>query len=517
VIFQDSVAHIAEFPSAPDRARIARVADLRLLWQAEHEEIFARISNGLSQDQREFLRRFWAGLDFVPVNLLGLLSRDNAEAMALEPSEISAEEHQDAVDDIRDVSDWDRLLLDAIEEGSALGEICIKAYEDEAGIHLDTVPTDMVLRGEDYFAEYAELNADPRKTIAPFIARLVHVNDAWYCVLEIHEPGAVIYRAYEYSSEMAMDTPSLASKGSLGREVDLSVVGVNAVDYDTGIDEPTLLVVKNENDPIGIKRGKSDYTADLIEIQRQFDEKLSVLLRHFRELVSAGITILPTECKSEILRVDRRRTTGAMGTSTDFGRRAQGNEMPALSADAMTVLFADATNAEVARHISRDAQYEGGLRSLQIVLSCFERISGMTLDQLIESRAAPESGRAMRLSRMRDRKRIMRKHQRYERSLARAFEIALMLAGIDERVSYGFPDPFPMTEDEKAEIVAVRTGSPSLSTETALQLYYQHTEDEAAAEVGKMRQQQHVAGGNVGMGAFRDVPRPPVTTTVGEE
>jgi hypothetical protein len=206
-----------------------------------------------------------------------------------------------------------------------------------------------------------------------------------------------------------------------------------------------------------------------------------------------------------------------MGTSTDFGRRAQGNEMPALSADAMTVLFADATNADVARHISRDAQYEGGLKSLQIILSCFERISGMTLDQLIESRAAPESGRAMRLSRMRDCKRIMRKHQRYERSLARAFEIALRLAGIEERVSYGFPDPFPLSEEEKAEIVAVRTGSPSLSTETALQLYYQHTEDEAAAEVGKMQQQQHVAGGNVGMGAFRDVPRPPVTTTVGEE
>ena len=254
----------AEFPLPADRARISRIARDRLLWQSRHEEVFTTVPAGVGGEQAEILRRKWASLDYVTTNLLGYLSRDTGEALSLEPAAISSENEaeQAAIDDIRKVSMWDSMILDAVEQGSALGEVCLKAYEDEDGIHLDSVAPDQVFRGEDYFAEYAALNSDPRKTVAPFVVSPVEVDGQWYVLLEIHEPGMVLYRAHRWDIDMGglVSERTLASKGKLGDQVELEVIGrAGLVDYETEVPWATLLVIHNEPDPLDPKRGRSDY------------------------------------------------------------------------------------------------------------------------------------------------------------------------------------------------------------------------------------------------------------------
>jgi hypothetical protein len=294
---------------------------------------------------------------------------------------------------------------------------------------------------------------------------------------------------------------TLVDKGALGRQVELDVLGINDLaDYDTGLDEPTLVLLMNEPDQSDPRRGRSDYTIDAVELQKQFSEKLSVLLRHFRELVNGGILQLPIEAQSMAV---RRSPKNAVRKPSDFGRNAEaGRDQIAISPDELEAIFTDGSNSDSVKFHARTPQYEGGLRSLQLVLAAFERVTGCTLDSVIEQAAAPESGRAMRMSRIRDRKRVLRKHQRYARPLAHIYELALAMMGVAARVSYEFPDPFPMGEDERAELANIRVGGPTLSLESALERYFDHTAEEAEAEAERIKSAQHEAGANVGIGLF---------------
>jgi hypothetical protein len=504
MIFEERPQGLGEFPREHDVNRIRTIHRDRLLWQANHEQVFTKVSAGLDIEETERLRRLWAALDYVPVNLLGHLSRDTSEHLALEPSDITSEDVQDDVDAIREESGWDAMLLDVVETCSALGEVGLKVFGE--GATIDMVQPDVIFRGEDYFAEYAALNRDPRRTVAPFIVTPHRVRDAWYVLLEIHEPGAVLYRAFEWEVPLGQ-AGSLAEKGVIGRQVELSTIGIDDVaDYETGIEAATLVLVQNEPNQLTPGRGLSDYTTDAVALQSQFNEKLSVLLRHFRELVNGGVLQLPIEMQSMVL----RRSNKDPRRARDFGRNADsGRDTPVISPDELEAVFTDSSNSASVKFHARSPQYEGGLRSLQLVVSAFERVTGCTLDSLIEQSAAPESGRAMRLSRIRDLKRIMRKHQRYARVFASVFELALEFSGVqDAQVSYEFPDPFPMDEAERAEIAQIRVGGPTLSLETALERYFEHSAEEAKAEVALIKSAQQEAGVQTGLGLFGRAARP---------
>jgi hypothetical protein len=514
---RDTLAMIEEFPCAADRQRVKRLQELRDLWQDGHERLFTDVStSGLNSQERKALLKKWAGLDYTECNLLRMLSRDNADSLSLEPSTLTADDDakQQIVDAIRDASDWDSILVDQVEQCSALGEMCFKVYEHPQyhDTRLDFVDPDYVFRGEDYFDEYRALNADPRVTVAPFIATPVRAGDKRYVLLEIHEQGAVVYRAYEWKLAHAKSVASewtFADKGQLLREVDpadlipwLGALGGRY--YETGVDDPTLVIVRNAPDIKYRSRGVSDYSKDLIDLQKQFEEKLSLLLRHFQELINSGIAVLPTEARALVV----KRGVANARKASDFGRNAGDDQtLPTIEASELNAIFEDGANKGITRHVQRAAQYDGGMKSLQLVMSAFERCAQITLDPLLEQAQAPESGRAMRLARTRDRKRIKRKHARYSRQLAHLFEIAARFAGADvDRVRYEFPDPFPISEEEAAEIAERRCGGPTMTVEAALVRYFGLSVEEAAEEAAALKQGQHQAGMSAGVGLFQNVP-----------
>ena len=493
MIWQDDMTAGMEFPNATDRARVKRIQDNRMLWQAKHEEVFTRIATGLSLEEQQAVKQHWAGLKYVCVNLLGLLSRDTAEHLSLEPSTITGEESQDNIDTIRDESMWDSTLADYIEECSALGEIGLKVYDGK----IDSVSPDLLFRGEDYFSFYADQNIDPRKTIAPMAVSIMSRGDDHYVLFEIHEAGYVIWRAYQWNVEGSH--PTFADKGTLGREVDpkalvpmLEQAGANRV-IETGIDEPTLMIVQNEPCPEDRRHGRSDYTTDLKDLQGEFEDKLSVTLRHFHELVNGGITILPTEAQAMV----QRRGGKTKKTGTDFGRGSnKGDTMPTIDSAELNVIFEDAQSRNTTRHVARASQYEGGLQSLQLIISCFETVSNMTIDNLLTENAAPESGRAMRLARYNDIKRVKRKAMRLARKFAHVYELALMLEKIEQRVTYVFPEPYPLEEMEKIEAVERATQKPFMTVETALTRIMNWSTEAAENEASELRGEQHAAGFN---------------------
>ena len=497
---------VAEFPLAHDRRRVAQIAENRQLWQADHEAIFTRIEGNLDANEIEALRRKFAALNWTTVNLLGYLSQDTAEHLSLSPADIKPENDSNAelIEDIRKRSKWDVLQLDETEQCSAVGEMCVKLHLEDDGPVISSVDPDFVFRGEDYFDEYARLNNDSRITKFPFVAIPVRMGDDWYVVLEIHEPGVVLYRAYHWDVDgRNTDSRTFADKGKLSPAAIKPSELLGVEDYETGIDEPTLLIIRNEVDPRDRRRGKSDYTTDLVDLQKEFEEKLSELLRHFDELVNGGIVVLPMEAQSLI--IPRGPKQSKQGRAQDFGRNpSSGNDLPTIDAKELSCIFEDGQNAGVTKYVARQAEYEGGLKALQMLISCFERVGRISLDHLLEQSKAPESGRAMRLARTKDRKRIERKQRRYEREFAHVYELALRMVGVDDAVSFEFPDPFPLSDEERAEIAEKLVQQPVMSVETALRKLFNMSPEDALAEIAKLKEARDAAG--MGEGLFGNRP-----------
>ena len=489
------------FPTAIDAAHYREIADLRRLWQSRHEEIYTRILYSSNVDDVEALRRKWAALNYVEANLLGQLSANTAEALALEPATISSDAAQPAVDELRRASDWDALVLTETERSSALGEMAYKIIGDP--VRIVAVEPESVFRGEDYIPEI--VTSDLSTTRAPMIATL-HQDDQRYVVLfELHQAGRVDFFAHEWTPppDRRETVHTLGESGTLGAEVDPREVRPDLPEttYPTPLDVPSLFVVRNEPDPFDPRHGRTDYTRDLRALQGEFEEKLSVVLRHFDELVSGGSMILPEGAKAMVM----RRGPRTDAKRTDFGRNiASSGNLPTIDTSELAVYFESAEDKGVARFVARTPQYEGGMKSLELILAVFEKLSRCTLDPLFERATAPESGRAMRLARHRDRSRILRKHARYAGPLARLFEAALAFDGVVvDDVTYEFPEPFPTTDMERAEVAQLRVGGPTLSLESALVEVFGYTQEEAQAEAGRITSAQHVAGLSVGRGLFK--------------
>ena len=482
-----------EFPHSKDRARIATIQRNRHLWARDHADVFAQATKGMPDAEKKVVREQWQSLSFTGANMLRRLARDTAELLSLDPANIESEDDQasEAIPEVAKVSAWDRLALDATEALSALGEIGLRVQETRDGDYrIGMVEPDSIVFAEDYFGEY---EAEPGEAVAPAVVSL-HGSKGDYSVLfEIHTPGSVEWKAYRWAPRSGMEASSLAEEGKLGNEIDPSAIvpSLVASSIATGITESTLVLVQNEPDPYDRRHGLSDYTPDLVQLQREFETKLSITMRHFYELVNGGTTVLPEECKAMVMGGRRRANPDA---AADFGRNPERNKAPTVDAAELTLIFEDSQSKGMTRHVSRSAQYEGGMKSLETLWSVFENIAGITLGRLFDQSAAPESGRALRLMRLKDLQRARRKAIRYSGSFARAFEVALLLNGIDAHVKYHFPDPFPLSLHEKIEAASEATSKPVMTTKTALIDILGYSQEQAENEVSALNADAHTDG-----------------------
>lgn len=513
---------VPEFPTPSDRARIAGYSALRLLRSGDHDEVFARVQALLESHEYESQRQKWAALTYIAANLLGLLSSSTAEDLFLDSPDIQFDENEAAqatFDEIRETSHLDLLMLDAVDRASADGDLVLKVYPDGNGsAMIDTVDPSIVFRGEDYFDEYAAQNRDPRRSIAPFVAEPLLVGKRWCVHLEIHEPGLVIHRLYEWRvrSELGRE-PSFADEGTLGQQLDPSDLRVD--DYETGLDSPTLWVCRNDagTSPFW---GRSDYTKPLQQLQDAINHHLSTLVEHGERLMAGGTYVLPSDARAEILM--QGQTYGVSGDQQrDYGRRGLGDgTLPTMRRRLLDIRFEDNTNHGITRYVGETPHYEGAFKLLEGLVGLFERISGLTIDGLFERQAVPESGRAMRLQRMRDQRRVARKQIRYASAFSEAALFAVRLAGVqaDQPPSWAWSDPWPITDEERAQLLAIRTANkPTLSVESALQRFDGLTAEQAQAEGQALAVESHSTGVTtfrmppVAPGEFED-ERPPEET-----
>lgn len=487
---RDTLDEIESFPSAIDRDRINGYAENRLLRHDHHEDVFPKVQELLDSATLSAEREKWAALTYVPANVLGLLSKANSEDLFLEPPRVSFGDDESAKTlstawaDLAQRSGLHNLALDEIDGAGVNGDAAFKVYQRDGSAVIDAVDISLVFRGEEYFSEYAAANSDRRTTRFPFVATPVagKDDDEWYVLLEVHEPGRVIYRAYRWVPNVRHgEVPSFASDGALTFRVEPREIGLDVQDYETGLDDPTLLIVHNDRGADAFW-GASDYTRGLKSLQDAINYQLSSLIEHGDELMRGGMTVLPEEMRADVQPRDMT-STGSVGK--DYGRRSlSGGSVPTITSRKLGVVFEHAQTQGVTRFVQVQAQFEGAMKLLEGLWSLFERLSGLTLDPLFTQTKAPESGRAMRLSRYRDQRRIARRQVRWTQPLQQLAVMALALDGYDAPApSLSWADSFKLSEQEKAEVINMRAGGKqTMSVQTAIERFDGLTEEQAAQE-----------------------------------
>jgi hypothetical protein len=509
-----------EFPREADRNRIALYAILRKLRYDEHDDVFPRVQSRLER-LTGYVSDRWAGLTYVQGNLLGALARDNADRLFLGPLKVEAKDAedgqsatQDALEYAMERSRFRALGLDAVDMGSTYGDVAVKAIPSPEGARLDLVDPSLILRGEDYFPEYAEANPDPRIHRFPMVARPVRLAGGSYAVLfEIHEPGYVLFRAYRWSVRDAdlREMPSFADEGLLGDQVDVSQAMPDAADYETGLEDPTLIVWANDRGP-SLSWGWSDFTPGLRSIQDEINHELSLLCAHAERLMAGGITVLPLEMKASL-----RRADSAGSRATDYGRGTLRQDeqssygsvvMPRRECD---LVFEHGETQGVTRYVSETPHFEQAFGLLQMLVASFERLSRFSVGAIMGQESAPESGRALRYKQASDMVRVARKQVRYTEPLQRALQMVLALDGVAaELPSLQWPDPFPLSELDKAELIEVRTaGKASMARKTALMRVDGFTATEAEAEIEAIDEETQEPTPIGGVGDFAAARRGP--------
>ena len=483
---------IEAFPSEYDRARIANYLTNRLIRHGHHEEVFPLVQRELDAGALANEQKKWAGLTYVPVNVCGQLSKANAEDLFLDPPALSfgTDEQANALatawTEVAERSSWHAMVMDEIDGASVNGDAAFKLYvRDGTGVVIDPVDISLVFRGEDYAPEYAAAQPDRRITRYPLVATPIKHGEEWYVLLEVHEPGRVVYRAYRWLVSCPPERdPSFADEGELAERVELDAIGVTFADYEEpALSDPSLLIVHNDHGEHAFW-GASDYTRDVKAHQDSINHLFSILIEHGDRLIKGGIAVLPEEMRADV-------TTAAVSlggtTGKDYGRRsiAGGSTATMVLPD---VVFEHAQNLGLSRFISIAPQYEGAMKVLEGVWATFERLTGLTLDPLFTHAKAPESGRAMRLARYRDNRRIARRQIRWQEAVTKLPQMALALLGVQiPRPSVTWADSVKLSDQEKAEIIVARTaGKATLSIESALERYDGLTQEQSQAEAKRI-------------------------------
>ena len=514
-----------EFPNEADRLRVEEYNVHRFLRHDKHDDIFPRIQALFDTVQQQRNSEKFGALTYIPLNALGLLSQANAEDLFLEPPEVSVKDNdqqstagmvqgqeqtkestqaktpEDALEDIINRNKFWKMCFDAVDGASVNGVMVFKVYkEDDIGVMIDEVDPSLVFRAEDYFPEYAAKNRDPRKCMFPMIATPIKKNNSWYVLFEIHEPGEVIYRAYYWRvKDSDLKAPSFVSEGVLTYEVDVDKLNLEVDDYKTGLKDPAVIIIENAK---GARAywGASDYSQGLKALQDQLNYHFSSLSDHSERLMAGGVWVFPTGVigQAMMLGVDMGLKTGRQSQNgTDYGRKGLGDgALPTLSRNKLDWLVEDATTKDVTRHITEQPHYDGAFKLLEGYWNLFGQLSELTLPPIWDHERLPESGRAMRITRERDQRRIRRKRLRFTPDFQHLLQLALQLEGHDvPPPSWAWQSPIPLGDDEKAEIIDKRTGGKaSMSRKTAMQRYDGYTDAEADEELARIKEEEHASG-----------------------
>jgi hypothetical protein len=492
----DNSAKGVEFPNEFDRRRIAGYPLLQMLREGDHALAFKHVQAEIEKNQSS---SGIAVADYVPVNLLGRLSERTADALFLDPPAIQAEENVEVTKLLEEKMRQGLTILmrDAVDDLTVYGNVGIKAYGTGKDTQVDTVHPSILFRGEDYFPWYQNNNEDIRKTKAPVIATPVNKGGVYYIVFEVHEPGEVIYRAYEWllASSSRSKVISFALEGELGNEVEVSqIINSKVTDYKTTIDEPTLWILKNKKYRESSFWGGSDYTKDLQALQDSINHQFSALQAHSDELLKGGHLILDETMKAML----SQQAVGANRTTADFGRNPRSLSSPSkgMMSDSLDIIYESSQTSGMTRHVARSSQYEGAFKNMELQLALFERITGVSIEELFGKATAPESGKALRIKKQPEIARFKGKRLIFSGPFIEVLTAAIKLMGKGDIIpSVRWAELYPLTEEEKTDIAVKQVGGKTLAShKKAIALAQNISAEDAEKEVEQINKEEPAPG-----------------------
>ncbi|QGG47645.1 phage portal protein [Heliorestis convoluta] len=467
----------SHYPDRAHRERIKRYRENKKLFLGQHYEIFQRVQHRLSSRQSEVL--------YISTNLPGVICKKSADFLFGERPTFTAgksdnSNEQKAIERFIDnndlhITNYESALSNAYRGDSFYKIRYGQEYEGAVDKTLDPFRVIIESQNPEYVFPETALG-DTNKTVAYHIAYPVLVkhsdNEEWILNVESHYPGRIQYRKYRMNpivvtvdneiNEWQIYAEILAERKEVATSVPFPLI-VHVPNYATddsweGIDDVS------EHKPL------------FDEINHRLSQIASILDKHADPAmaVPAG-TLGEDERGNPIFRVGIDKVFEVMGKDEvipqyitwDGQLQAAFTELEHL----IKMLLINAEIPEIALGVG-DAGTSGA--------------SGLAIKWRLNSILA----------------KINRKRQYYDKALKRVLLLAQLLekarqGKVDYEVTVPkvkFKDGLPDDELELANIMSIRTsGKPTISQKAAMMWLDDLTEEQAEAELARMKTEEESA------------------------
>jgi hypothetical protein len=461
------------YPPIEHRERIKRYRDNERLFQGEHADVFKKVQDRLSERHGEII--------YIAVNLPGLICKKSADFLFGETAVFSAGKQDDSPeqraierlvnDNDLHITNYESALSNAYRGDSFYKIRWGQTYNGFLGESTD--PFRAIIEAQN--AEYVfpeTIPGDANRILAYHIAHPVKVEDRrgdrWVLQVESHYPGEIRYAKFEIQ-------PSRIGPNNVVEEW----IIVSELDADepvqTGVPFPLVVHIPNystDSSWHGID-DLSEHAAIFDEINNRLSQISSILDKH----ADPALMVPP----------------GTLQTGEDGS--------PEFRVSVNKVFEVGEEDGEV-KYITWDGQLEAAFKELERLVDLLLTVAELPAVALGKDNAGTSGASGLSIKwRMNSLlAKINRKRQYYDKGLRNVLYIAQLLehAQSGEKLDYkptwpkiNFKDGLPDDEMEQAQIAQIRTGGrPTMSQKTALMRLDGLTEQQAEAELERIREDE---------------------------
>ncbi|MFS0841250.1 phage portal protein [Paenibacillus sp. 1P03SA] len=507
------------FPPPAHVKRIQRYKENRKLFRGEHYDVFERVRNKLSHTQGEYL--------YISLNMAGLVSKKSADFLFGETPFYSAgnaddSPEQKAIERMAAENDLGIVNYESALGNSYRGDSFYKIrWGQQYGGELDKSLDPFRVFIESQIAEYVFPEADPfnannikayhialptlmedGQRLSEFdLERLNGLRttrsrtvrgDQWFIDVESHYPGKIVTRKLR----------ALATNSNMDNEViEWRILEeISRSEEETGV--PFPLVVHVPNYATGDGWEGLDDLSELKPLLDELNNRIS-LIASILDKHSDPAMVVPTGSLEE----------------TEDGETI-------FRAGRNKVFEAADKNEVVPQYITWDGQLQAAFEEIKLLIDQILTVAEIPAVALGKdnSGTSGSSGLAIKFRMNSLLAKINRKRQYYDRGLRKVFLIAQLLEDSKVDIDYAvtvpkikFKDGLPDDELEQAQIYSMRLGGkPTISQKTALMQIDDLTEQQAQAEIDRMRDEEEAVA-KVPSSVFNEPDAEPEETEPDEE
>lgn len=474
------------FPPFSHQPRITRYRENKQMFKGEQLEVLKKHFPELHDQYRNSL--------FVALNLVSIISKKSADFLFGESAIYSAGKEdnspeQQAIDRMVEKNEMNILNYESALSNSFRGDAFYKVrYGQEYGGYLPKELDEFRVIIESQNPEFVfpeTVQGDANKVLCYHVAYPIQVDDIaddWILKVESHYAGAIKYREF-IISPLIINTQGFVEQFTINAEV-LEATKI----VKTGVNYPLVVHVPNfatDDSWQGIDDIKEHYSL-LLEISSRLSMIKDILDKH-----SNPAMIVP------------------VGT---LDEDENGQPQFRVGIDKVFEVM-DKTEVEP-KYLVWNGQLESAFKSLDKNIELLLAMAEIPMVALGagDSGTSGSSGLSIKFRMSSLISKVNRKRQYYEKALKRVFLIAQTLehsvlgdkAGYEiSPVKIHFGDGLPTDEMEQANIYSLRlAGMPTISQKTALMKLDGLSEEQADAEIKRMKDEAQAAMGSVNASVF---------------